>query len=368
MALAVSDAGLAAPHPLFGRSANMQSVLDLVARVASKQIDVLLLGESGTGKELVAKTLHLSSPQRDRPFVAFNVSALPPDLVEAELFGAEKGAYTGSVDARPGKFEVVADGTLFLDEVGEMPAEMQAKLLRVLQERVFERVGSHTQIPFRARIVAATNRDLDEEVRQKRFREDLYYRLNVFPIRIPALRERKEDIRSLAQHFAAVDGQALRGQPFEITADALALLEAQRWPGNVRELKNTLARAIILTTHDRIDVSDLESLVVLPKPEVARRAEKNVDAHPLDQRASDLMRVPLEELISKRLAPFVAKFCEGPTGDLHQLVLAQMERALFRLVLERTRGNQLRAADILGLNRNTLRKKLRELGIAAKEQ
>ncbi len=345
----------------------MRGVLDLIGRVASKPIDVLLLGESGTGKELVAKTLHLSSPKRERPFVAFNVSAMPPELCEAELFGAEKGAYTGSVEARRGKFEIVDDGTLFLDEVGEMPAEMQTKLLRVLQEREFERLGSHEPIPFRARVIAATNRDLDEEVRRRRFREDLYYRLNVFPIRLPSLRERREDIRALAEHFAAEEGAALRGRPFTLSEAAVALLEAHAWPGNVRELKNTLSRAIILSTHPVLDVTDLVELLA-PTPEATRRGEKNIEEQPLRTvpLQADIMSVPLEELISRRLAPFVAKFCEGPTGDLYKLVQAQMERALFRLVLERTRGNQLRAADILGLNRNTIRKKLKELGITPK--
>jgi two-component system, NtrC family, nitrogen regulation response regulator GlnG len=369
--VAVNDARveagpLEAPHPLMSQSSKMNAVLDLVARVASKPVDVLLLGESGTGKELVAKTLHRSSPRKDKPFIAFNVSAVPAELIEAELFGAEKGSYTGAVESRPGKFEVAADGTLFLDEIGEMSPEMQAKLLRVLQEREFERIGSHTPTPMRARIIAATHRHLDEEVKQKRFREDLYYRLNVFPIRIPTLRERQDDIRGLAIHFASEEGKALRGQPYAITDAATAWLETQPWPGNVRELKNTISRAVILSVHETLDASDFSSLEHT-MPESAKRLEAVPSpAPPPVQPALNLMSIPLEELIAQRLQPFVVKFCEGPTGDLYKLVQAQMERALFRLVLDRTRGNQLRAADILGLNRNTLRKKLRELGISAK--
>jgi two-component system nitrogen regulation response regulator GlnG len=320
----------------------------------------LLLGESGTGKELVAKALHLSSTRKEKPFVALNVAAVSPELIEAELFGSERGAYTDAKQTRIGKFELAADGTLFLDEIGEMSLEMQAKVLRVLQERELERVGGNKTIAFRARIIAATNRDLEKAVNERRFREDLFYRLNVFPIHVPPLRKRHEDIPVLAKHFAASEGKTLRGFALDIAPEALTLLTEHAWPGNVRELKNTLSRAIILTPRHTLEPEDLAPL--LKESEAARATEKVLEEQPLLTQP-DFMTMPLEELILKRLQPFVAKFCEGPTGDLYQLVEAQMERALFRLVLERTRNNQLRAAEILGLNRNTLRKKLRELGL-----
>ncbi|MCC6805992.1 MAG: sigma-54-dependent Fis family transcriptional regulator [Deltaproteobacteria bacterium] len=359
--------GIAAPHPIVAHSPAMRTVLSLIGRVASKQIDVLLLGESGTGKELVAKALHLSSERKQKPFVALNVAAIAQELIESELFGSEKGAYTGAHESRPGKFELAKDGTLFLDEIGEMSLEMQTKLLRVLQEREFERVGSHAPIAFTARIVAATNKDLERAVNERRFREDLFYRLNVFPVHVPPLRERHEDIPVLARTFAAEEGKALRGFALELSDAAIALLAEHPWPGNVRELKNTISRAVILTAKHTLDQEDLAPLLrERPKEHGAARASDKVTEEQPLLAPPDFMTMPLEELVMKRLQPFVAKFCEGPTGDLYKLVEAQMERALFRLVLDRTRGNQLRAAEILGLNRNTLRKKLRELGLERK--
>jgi two-component system nitrogen regulation response regulator GlnG len=311
--------------------------------------------------------LHQSGAVPSAPFVVVNVAAIPETLLEAELFGVERGAFTGASESRAGRFEQAAGGTIFLDEIGEMPLDTQAKLLRVLQEREFERVGSHSPIAMRARIIAATHRDLEREVAQKRFREDLFYRLNIFPIRLPPLRERA-DVRSLASHFAESEGRLLRGYPIELDDGAMASLEEHSWPGNVRELKNTLSRAIILSTHPVLSARDIAPLLgkktTGPEPAaVAARPLIPAPAHVPLAAEEDVMAVPLEELVSRRLGPFVAKFCEGPTGDLHKLVTAQVERALFRLVLERTRGNQLRAAEILGLNRNTLRTKLRQLGI-----
>jgi len=299
--------------------------------------------------------------------VGVNLAALPATLIEAELFGVERGAFTGATERRAGRFEQAAGGTLFLDEIGELPLELQPKMLRVLQEREVVRVGGSKALPVTAAIVAATNRSLEEEVRAKRFREDLFYRLNVFPIELPPLRARPADIGPLARHFAHSEGPALRGYPLELDDSAVAVLEQYAWPGNVRELKNTLARAIIMSTHPLLTASDFAPFLGDLAGEVSEEAAKaNPPEQPLlpaPHTQGDFMTMPLEELVSQRLRPFVAKFCEGPTGDLYQLVQAQTERALFRLVLEQTGGNQLRAADILGLNRNTLRVKLRALGV-----
>ena len=347
---------------MFAASDAMQAVSRLIDKVAGKNVDVLLLGESGTGKELIARLLHKRGTNPEGPFVGVNLAALPAPLIEAELFGVERGAFTGASERRAGRFEQAAGGTLFLDEIGELPLELQSKMLRVLQEREVVRVGGSKPVPVTAAIVAATNRPLKNDVRAKLFREDLFYRLNVFPIELPPLRSRPADIGPLARHFAHSEGPALRGYALEVDDSAIARLEQHPWPGNVRELKNTMARAIIMSTHPMLTASDFapflggETAVVPAVPALQPLL-------PAPHTHGDFMTMPLEELVSQRLRPFVAKFCEGPTGDLYQLVQAQTERALFRLVLEHTGGNQLRAADILGLNRNTLRVKLRALGV-----
>ncbi len=347
---------------LFTGSEKMQAVARLIDKVADKNVDVLLLGESGTGKELVAKMLHRRGLRPDGPFVAVNLAAIPATLIEAELFGVERGAFTGASDRRPGKFELASEGTLFLDEIGELPIELQPKILRVLQEREFTRVGGNKAVKVTASIVAATNRALADDVKKKKFREDLYYRLHVFPIELPPLRERLEDLGDLARHFAESEGPVLRGYPIGLDDSAVERLRQHAWPGNVRELKNTLSRAMILSTHPTLTAADFDVLLGGHSTPPAPAAQPLL---PAPHTRGDFMAMPLEELVSKRLSPFVAKFCEGPTGDLYQLVLAQIERALFRLVLEQTDGNQLRAADVLGINRNTLRTRLRGLGVSA---
>ena len=351
--------------PMFSASEAMQAVSRLIDKVAGKNVDVLLLGESGTGKELIARLLHKRGANPNGPFIGVNLAALPATLIEAELFGVERGAFTGASERRAGRFEQASGGTLFLDEIGELPLELQSKMLRVLQEREVVRVGGSKPVPVTAAIVAATNRSLENEVRAKRFREDLFYRLNVFPIELPPLRARPADIGPLARHFAYSEGQALRGYSLELDDSAVSRLEQHAWPGNVRELKNTMARAIIMSTHPMLTAGDftpfLGGVAEAPLAPALPAAQPLL---PAPHTHGDFMTMPLEELVSQRLRPFVAKFCEGPTGDLYQLVLAQTERALFRLVLEQTGGNQLRAADILGLNRNTLRVKLRALGVS----
>ena len=249
----------AAPPPADGLVAEdprTRQVLSLAARVARSDATVLLSGESGTGKEVFARYLHAQSARAAAPFVAINCAAIPENLLEATLFGYEKGAFTGAQGSQAGKFEQAQGGTLLLDEISEMPLSLQAKLLRVLQEREVERVGGRRPIPLDIRIVATTNRDMSTEVAEGRFREDLYYRLNVFPIRIPALRERREDIVPLAAHFAALHG-ARMGRSAALAASAKAILAAHDWPGNVRELENAMQRALILAPGDRIEADHL---------------------------------------------------------------------------------------------------------------
>lgn len=374
MSLAALDQ-FEAPSTTYGTSASVREVLRLVDKVATMPVAVLLQGESGTGKELIAREVHRRSNKAGGPFVAINVAAIPAQLLEAELFGVERGAFTGADERRLGRFEIANGGTLFLDEVGELPVDLQTKLLRVLESREFSRVGGTASVATTARIVAATNVSLELAVQNGRFRQDLFYRLNVFPISLPSLRDRREDIPTIAADFARREGRQLRGVEFSLSPDAMQALQAHDWPGNVRELKNLVSRAVILSNHSTLGAEDIVPMIAqrgaaLPVRSIRgpnKRSGESEEVMPAPHsNENDLMGMPLEELVSRRLAPFVRKFCEGPTGDLHELVLAQVERALFRLVLEQTKGNQLRASEILGLNRNTLRSKLRALGVAAR--
>ncbi len=302
---------------LIVRSPAMQEVLSLIHRVAPTDTTVLITGESGTGKELVARTLHHLSGRRGR-FVAVSVASLPDSLVEAELFGYERGAFTGADRSRPGRFEAAQDGTLFLDEIGELSPAIQVKLLRVLQERTVERLGSNEPIPLRVRLVAATNRNLEELVRQGRFREDLYYRLNVVHIHLPPLRERREDIVPLAEYFLQRYRRELHKPVEGFTREALYALLEYPWPGNIRELQNVIERAVVLTRHSLITPEDL----ALP---AMGTASQNLEH-----------RVP---------------------------TLEEVERAHIQRVLALTGGNLSEAARLLGIHRNTLRQKLKAWGV-----
>jgi len=307
---------------IIGESSKMQEVLSLVARVAPTPSTVLIRGESGTGKELIAKAIHYNSPRRDRPFVKVNVSALPETLLESELFGHEKGAFTGAMERRIGRFEAANGGTLFLDEIGDLPFALQVKLLRVLQEREVERLGSHRPIAVDIRILAATNRDLERAVRERHFREDLYYRLNVFPIVLPPLRERREDIplliECLLQKFVTRLGKPITA----VSRQAMDVLMKYDYPGNVRELENILERAVILARHAVIYVEDL----------------------PLHLREA---------------APENAGETHTRHGSLPE-VLHAIERQMLLRALERHSGVQTRAATELGISERVLRYKLRK--------
>ncbi|MCJ2181415.1 sigma-54 dependent transcriptional regulator [Novosphingobium sp. 1949] len=333
--------------PLVGRSQAMQSVFRMITRVLRNDLTVLVLGESGTGKELVAEAIHQLGNRRDGPFIAVNTAAIPAELIESELFGHEKGAFTGAVARHIGKFEQAAGGTLFLDEIGDMPMQAQTRLLRALQSGTIRRVGGQEEVRLDVRIIAATNKDLEPEIAAGRFREDLYYRLNVVPIDMPPLRERSDDIEVLARHFlqlAAREGLPRR----QLTASAAQLLSQQAWPGNVRELKNFIYRLVLLAREDTIDADAVAPLL--------RR-----DAPPEDEGGS-VAALDIETAIGRWLER------EHPaSGTIYASALAALERPLFASILKETAGNQLRAAQALGINRNTLRKRLSELALDPEE-
>jgi two-component system nitrogen regulation response regulator GlnG len=332
------DGGL----PLLGRSPAMQAVYRVIARVVGTDLTVLIMGESGTGKELVARALHDLGPRRAAPFVAINMAAIPRELIEAELFGYERGAFTGAAQRTAGRFEQAAGGTLFLDEIGDMPLEAQTRLLRVLQQGEFSPVGALRPVRADVRIVAATNRDLAGQVAQGAFREDLFYRLNVVPIALPPLRERRDDVALLARHF--LDDAAAQGLPRRhldpAAADALTLHD---WPGNVRELENLMRRLAVLSRDEVIC------------PEAVRAMLGGGFAEP--ELSFDVaVRTLLDRL--ERADPALLD-----SGRLYDRVLAEVERPLIMAMLKRHTGNQLRTAKALGLNRNTLKKRMDSLGI-----
>ncbi len=335
--------------PLVGRSPAMQDVYRALARLAATDLTVLITGESGTGKELVARALHDFGKRRDRAFVAVNMAAIPRDLIESELFGHERGAFTGAAARAAGRFEQADGGTLFLDEIGDMPPEAQTRLLRVLQQGEYTTVGGRRPIRADVRIVAATHRDLTASIEKGRFREDLYYRLNVAPLRLPPLRERLDDMPLLATHL--LDRVRAEGLPAKrIGARGIERLKAHSWPGNVRELENLLRRIAALYVEETID----DAIVANEIGGARERAQ--FDGLPEDD--------GVEDSVDRCLARhFAAHKGTLPEPGLYGRVLRQVERPLILRTLAATRGNQLRAAAVLGLNRNTLRKKIRDLDI-----
>jgi len=332
--------------PLIGRSPAMQDVYRIIARVVSNDLTVLISGESGTGKELVARAIHDLGPRRKAPFVAINMAAIPRELIEAELFGHERGAFTGAQARSAGRFEQAAGGTLFLDEIGDMPMEAQTRLLRVLQSGEFTTVGGARTIRANVRIVAATNKDLAALVAGGQFREDLFYRLNVVPVTLPALRSRRQDIALLARHF--LDLAAMSGLPRKsLDAGAIAVLERHDWPGNVRELENMMRRVAVLSRDDRIGEGDIRLMLGERPVAASQDGDGGIEAAVL----ALLDRLAIEE--PGALAD----------GTLYDRVIGEVERPLILALLARHGQNQLRAAKALGINRNTLRKRLDSLGI-----
>jgi DNA-binding NtrC family response regulator len=309
-------------HNLVGRSAAMQDIFATVMRVAPTRATVLLAGESGVGKDMIARAIHFHSPRRDKPFVKINCTAIPENLMESELFGYDKGAFTGAVANKAGKFEQADTGTVFLDEIGDVPPSIQVKLLRVLQERELERLGSNKTRHIDVRVIAATNADLRVALENGTFRQDLYYRLNVLPVNIPPLRDRKEDIPYLAEHFARKVGRDL-GRECRISEAAIEKLLSYDWPGNVRELENVIERSIVLCSSDRLEPADIQLDSTRPRTAAA--------------------------------APFV------PEG----LNLDQYEQLIIREALKRAGGNKSQAARLLGITRNALRYRLSQMGLEA---
>jgi len=335
---------------IIGNSPAMRDIYKTIGKVAPSDITVLIQGESGTGKELIARAIHFNSKRLGKPFIAINCAAIPKELLESELFGFEKGAFTGAVERKLGKFEQANGGTIFLDEIGDMPLDLQAKILRVLQEKEVTRTGGNQSITVDTRIVAATNQDLEVQVREKAFREDLYYRLNVVPINLVSLRERKEDIPLLVEYFLKKVCSEMEIPTKQCAHDTLALLSAYSWPGNVRELENTIKRAVILSSDPLLTVDDFSGLKThITSPS---RSEE----------------LSLEALVEMKLRSSLGNLEKMESGDLYGLILEQMERPLIRFVLEKTRGNQVKAAEILGINRNTLRKKIQELEIEIRKE
>jgi two-component system, NtrC family, nitrogen regulation response regulator GlnG len=338
--------------PLIGRSPAMQEIYRTLARLMATDLTAIITGESGTGKELAARALHDYGKRRHGPFVAINMAAVPRELIESELFGHEKGAFTGATARYAGRFEQAAGGTLFLDEIGDMPLEAQTRLLRVLQEGEYLSVGGRMPIRASARIVAATHRDLRQSVRQGLFREDLFYRLNVVPIRMPPLRERGEDIVELLQHF--FDQAEAEGlQRKRLDAAAMAAVKRYAWPGNVRELENLVRR-----------LSALYSQEVIGAGVVRRELAADAIGEPAGDAAVGAGDRSLGAAVERHLRTyFAAHETELPGAGLHGRVVREVERPLIELSLAATGGNQIKAAKMLGLNRNTLRKKIRELDI-----
>ncbi len=336
--------------PLVGRSPAMQEIYRVLARLMQTDLTVMISGESGTGKELVARALHDYGKRRSGAFVAVNMAAIPRDLIESELFGHEKGAFTGANSRSSGRFEQAEGGTLFLDEIGDMPMEAQTRLLRVLQQGEYTTVGGRTPIKSDVRIVAATNKDLRQLIQQGLFREDLFFRLNVVPLRLPPLRERTEDIPDLIRHFFAM--VAREGLPQkQLDQAGMDRLKQYRWSGNVRELENLARRLAALYPQETIGAAVIEN--ELSQPVMPAMSEEA-------QAADDGLAASVERHLARYFAGFQD---EMPPAGLYHRILREIEYPLLSAALAATRGNQIRAADLLGLNRNTLRKKIRDLDI-----
>jgi two-component system, NtrC family, nitrogen regulation response regulator GlnG len=336
-----NEAGAAPRMPeLLGKAPAMQQVFRAIGRLSRSSVTVLITGESGTGKELVARALHEHSPRAGRPFIALNTAAIPADLLESELFGHERGAFTGADAQRRGRFEQADGGTLFLDEIGDMSLPLQTRLLRVLAEGEFYRVGGQTPIHVDVRVIAASNQNLQDRVSRGLFREDLYHRLNVIRIELPPLRARAEDIPALLTHYMVIAAHELGVEPKVLAADALARLTAHEWPGNVRELVNLCRRLSVLAPGSEVHLADLP-------PEIAGSAAA----------------APRDADWARALAEWAERHARNGAPPLLDAAQPQFERVLIRAALRRTQGHRQEAAKLLGWGRNTLTRKLRELGM-----
>ena len=337
--------------PIIGRSPLMQKTYKTIAKLIGTEIVVMILGESGTGKELVAKILHDYGLRKNGPFVAINMAAIPKDLIESELFGHEKGAFTGANSRKSGKFEQAEEGTLFLDEIGDMPYEAQTKLLRVLQEKEFTPVGSSEKLKSNVRIITATHQDLKILIKNGKFREDLYYRLNVLPINLPPLRMRFDDLNDLVRYFLEkCSKEGLEKKDF--SNDAVDALKKYNWPGNVRELENFIRRLVVLVMSKKINKSDVENNLQIIN---------SLRINKLDNFENNLsLGMSVEEHLKKFFKLHKDRL---PSAGLYSRIINEVERPLISICLNVTKGNQIKASKLLGLNRNTLRKKIKELKI-----
>ena len=326
---------------LIGDSPQMQKVYEMIEKIADTDSTVMITGESGTGKELVAKTIHFNSSRSQGPFVPLNCAAIPKDLLESELFGHERGAFTGALSTRIGRFELAHNGTLFLDEIGELDPSLQVKLLRVLQEREFERVGGVKTIKVDVRILAATNKDLEKATKEGRFREDLFYRLNVIPLHLPPMRKRTEDIPLLIEHFVHEFSRKRKREPLKFPQEVMDCLMKYKWPGNVRELENLIERLTILSSGNVVAISDLpEKIHQFTRPEI----EDSARSPEISEHQEEYAALPAYGL------------------DLNTYV-NNIERNLILKALEKTGGVRSKAAGLLGLNRTTLIEKMKKMGI-----
>ena len=337
---------------IVGRSPAMQDLYKSIARLSQNDLTVMIYGESGTGKELVAKALHKYSTRSEKPFIALNMAAIPNDLIESELFGHEKGSFTGAHQKSDGKFKLAEKGTLFLDEIGDMPIDAQTRLLRVLQEGEFTPIGGKEKIQADTRIIAATHKNLSNLIEKGEFREDLFYRLNVVPISIPPLRERKEDIPELVNHFLD-KAKDLQLEPKKFTTESFQILEKYQWPGNVRELENFILKLCALYTDENIMNEDL--------------AEEILNLQKLDQQMLDADN-QFSKILENYLSRNINKINKEYQGDVYNYFVTELEKVLLLEVLKNKNGNQLKAAELLGLNRNTLRKKITELNISIDQE
>ena len=337
---------------IVGRSPAMQDLYKSIARLSQNDLTVMIYGESGTGKELVAKALHKYSTRSEKPFIALNMAAIPNDLIESELFGHEKGSFTGAHQKSDGKFKLAEKGTLFLDEIGDMPIDAQTRLLRVLQEGEFTPIGGKEKIQADTRIIAATHKNLSNLIEKGEFREDLFYRLNVVPISIPPLRERKEDIPELVNHFLD-KAKDLQLEPKKFTTESFQILEKYQWPGNVRELENFILKLCALYTDENIMNDDL--------------AEEILNLQKLDQQMLDAEN-QFSKILENYLSRNINKINKEYQGDVYNYFVTELEKVLLLEVLKNKNGNQLKAAELLGLNRNTLRKKITELNISIDQE
>jgi two-component system nitrogen regulation response regulator GlnG len=339
----VATASIPEIPELLGRAPAMQKVFRAIGRLSRSSVTVLITGESGTGKELVARALHEHSPRAGRPFIALNTSAIPADLLESELFGHEKGAFTGADSQRRGRFEQADGGTLFLDEIGDMSTPLQTRLLRVLAENEFYRVGGQTPIRVDVRVIAATHQNLEERVQRGLFREDLYHRLNVIRIELPPLRARREDVGDLLQHYMTVAAKELGVEPKTLSRGAIERLNVYEWPGNVRELVNLCRRLTVLAPGTEVHLDDLPLELLAPMNESPAADWATALGAWADRQAASNASALLDE------------------------ALPEFERVLIRVALRRTQGHRQDAAKLLGWGRNTLTRKLKELGMAAEE-